>query len=396
MEEQILIKKDNLGKLRVVVVGYKEVDSPFGIYQIYRHTGQHDGQITEQPTIDVLEGKAGRSTLEQVQLEYKSILSGYTDKGYKPLEKYGCKELNDLTVGVINDILSETVTDTNGVQKPMLAKTAFDINDPRWNQTWLASYKIDGVRCCIFQDKHGNLQSSSRGGKDYNNAIAHILADEGVKYLFEAFPGLILDGELYIHGKPLSYISGLCRANVNTSDAQKEIKFYVFDIVDKDMKFEERLQLLNSVRDYTDFCAVDVMRLFVFVDHFPVYSYESAMNFHNIAVMEGYEGLVLRDPKKKYGFGTRDWRMIKVKVFEDAEFKIVGAVEGLRPEDMVFVMQMDNGLTFEAKPVGGRALREWYLVNIQKLIGKFGTVKYFGFGANGRPNLPVFKCLRDY
>lgn len=395
MEEQILIKKDNLGKLRVVVVGYKEVDSPFGIYQIYRHTGQHDGQMTEQPTIDVLEGKAGRSTLEQVQLEYKSILSDYTDKGYKPLEKYGCKELNDLTAGVINDILSETVTDANGVQKPMLAKTAFPKDDPRWNQTWLASFKIDGVRCTIFKDKDGNLRSASRGGKDYDTSIAHILNDPEIKYLFEHYPNLALDGELYIHGKPLSYISGLCRANVNTSDAQKEIRFYVFDIVDPVMIFEKRLELLSKVRDVYDFGNLE-NQLLVFVDHFPVYSYESAMDFHTIAIAEGYEGLVLRDPKKKYGFGTRDWRMIKVKVFEDAEFKIVGAVEGLRPEDMVFVMQMDNGLTFEAKPIGDRALREWYLENIKSLIGKFGTVKYFGFGANGRPNLPVFKCLRDY
>lgn len=56
--------------------------------------------------------------------------------------------------------------------------------------------------------------------------------------------------------------------------------------------------------------------------------------------------------------------MIKVKMYKDAEFKIVGYEDGLRPEDMVFVCETELGIKFEAKPMGprelnGNTLTEW-------------------------------------
>lgn len=396
MKEQILLKKDNNSKLRIVIVGYKDIFPTYGIYQIYRNTGQHGGTMTEQPPIDITAGKAGRSALEQVELEYNSILSDYYDKGYKAIEKYGCSDLNDLTVGTINGILAETQTDTKGIIKPMLAKTMFASTDPRWNQSWYASSKIDGVRCIMYWNADKKcVETSSRGGKDYNNTIRHIIEDESVIELFEINPELILDGELYIHGKPLSYISGLCRASVNTSKAQEEIRFYIFDIVNALEPFRQRLKILQSLERYA-FLNLALFDKITFVQHQLVSSYEETMALHTTMIENGYEGLVLRDPTKKYGYGSRDWRMIKVKVFQDDEFRIMGATPGLRPEDMVFIMKMKDGKTFEAKPVGDRILREWYLDNIDILIGQYATVKFFGYGVNGRPNLPVFKCLRNY
>ena len=50
--------------------------------------------------------------------------------------------------------------------------------------------------------------------------------------------------------------------------------------------------------------------------------------------------------------------MMKIKIFNDSEFKIVGLAEGLRDEDMCFVMEMPDGTQFKAKPIGDRALKE--------------------------------------
>ncbi len=87
--------------------------------------------------------------------------------------------------------------------------------------------------------------------------------------------------------------------------------------------------------------------------------------------------------------------MIKVKEFQDAEFEILGLVEGLREEDFVFKLKCDNGI-FEAKPEGDRAIKRYYRSKINDIIGKMGTVRYFGLTKNGLPNIPVFVKIREY
>ena len=132
------------------------------------------------------------------------------------------------------------------------------------------------------------------------------------------------------------------------------------------------------------------------VDHVKVSSDDEINKLHDEWINEGYEGLVLRDPDMTYKCGARDRRMMKVKKFVDGEFTIKGLVEGLRDEDLCFLMETDDGNEFKAKPIGDRALKQWYRENIDSLINKKGTVKYFGFTEteNPVPNLPVFKSVR--
>ena len=89
--------------------------------------------------------------------------------------------------------------------------------------------------------------------------------------------------------------------------------------------------------------------------------------------------------------------MIKLKEFKDEEFDIIGYELGLRgSEDMVFTMKTKDDVHFEAKPIGDRALKEKYVNDIDNIIGKKGTVKYFYMTTDGTPFLPVFKCVRNY
>lgn len=48
--------------------------------------------------------------------------------------------------------------------------------------------------------KNGIVQTSSRGGQDYNIASTYILESEDVKKVFAKYPDIILDGEVYRHG----------------------------------------------------------------------------------------------------------------------------------------------------------------------------------------------------
>jgi DNA ligase-1 len=134
----------------------------------------------------------------------------------------------------------------------------------------------------------------------------------------------------------------------------------------------------------------------VIVEHTKVQGLEEIMKLHNIAVANGYEGLVIRDPDKEYKCGARDNRMLKVKEMQDAEFRIKGIVEGLREEDMCFLMEMPDGTEFRAKPIGDRALKQYYREHLGEIVGKQGVVKflYYSKGEHPVPTLPVFKCVR--
>ena len=61
---------------------------------------------------------------------------------------------------------------------------------------------------------------------------------------------------------------------------------------------------------------------------------------------------------------------------------------------MCFVMEMENGNTFDCKPMGGAKMIEYYRSILDELMGQMGTVKFFGWTSKGVPNIAKFKCVR--
>ena len=94
--------------------------------------------------------------------------------------------------------------------------------------------------------KDGELHTASRGGSDYDIAATYILQDEYIKALFEKYPDLVLDGELYRHGWNLQKISGLGRLETLHPD-HSQLKFYCYDFVDEKKSFKERWEFLKSL-----------------------------------------------------------------------------------------------------------------------------------------------------
>ena len=380
---EYLFTRDSKNAIRVVQITYEKLEDPER-YVIKRSSGIWGKKITSQPEITILKGKVKRTLLEQCELEYNSHINKYKDKGYK--------SLSDLKVDSIDNFdpekhLPTDVTDQNGNKKPMLCKV-YDASDPKvQNKIYYASRKHDGLRCHIYM-KDGELHTSSRGGQNYDIAAYYILTDAFIKQLLQSNPGMILDGELYHHGWNLQKISGLGRLETLHHD-HTQLRFYCYDIVDESKTFEDRLSILKSINPSWN-------SLLTIVEHVKVSSEDEINKLHDKWIEEGYEGLVLRDPDMPYKCGGRDRRMMKVKKFTDGEFTIKGLVEGLRDEDLCFLMVTDEGNEFKAKPIGDRVLKQWYRDNINSLINKKGTVKYFGFTEteNPVPNLPVFKSVR--
>jgi len=383
--KQILYNIDSKQKIRQVTFEYEKTDEG---YIITRSSGLVGGAVVPQPSLTINKGKASRTLEQQVNLEFNALISRAKDKGYKDtLEE-----------------LSYVKTDKTGNRKPQLAK------DPRgkisstisetearkiiisnidkitkWKKGY-CSVKLDGVRMLGRIPSTNNSCTSSRGGKSYDAIALKMMSDPSICNFFQKYPNYQLDGEIYKHGFDLETISGACRKKVYKESRHGELQFWIFDIVADNLTFEQRLEILKEIKPITNNVVI--------VEHIEVNSVDEIMKLHDKWVEEGYEGAIWREAFSTYKDG-KDNRMLKIKLMQDDEFKILGIKDGLRPEDMVFIMEMPDGKTFEAKPRGTIEKRLEYIAEINQLIGKMATVKYFYITDKGVLNLPVFKNVRS-
>jgi ATP-dependent DNA ligase len=395
-----LISRDNKGKIRVVEMSthWDEEQHAFGIYRV---TYQYQGKRVEQPPIYIKIGKAARTLKEQVELEYRSNMKKYLDKGYKLLDKI----LEDYSEDELNEIIGNVVTDSSGFAKHMLAKQADKVKDSSIEKVncWAVSRKIDGVRCSFYW-KDGEVKSASRGGGNYDASTYQIREHPALIKLLSEHPDWVLDGELYKHGKSLQQISGAARME-KTAGGCDWLEYYIYDVMIPDTPFENRLQCLTDITELLNLSFIperewqkDELRIQI-VPHILVVGAnkkKQIMTLHDMYVSEGWEGCVARDVSKPYKYGGRGQEMVKFKMYQDAEFEITGISEGLREEDMCFTLVTEDGIEFKAKPIGSRELKQQYRNDLQNLIGKMATVKYFYLSDDGTPLQPVFKAIRDY
>lgn len=395
-----LYTKDSKGKVRVLTVQTFKFTTH---YEIHRRSGLLGGKMVSQPVLSILRGKVKRSVEEQAALEWRSIINKQRDKGYKLLQELG-NDVRPDDYDVIDSLLTGGKTDSTGILKPMLAKDVRGWKESKYDKDWWLSRKLDGVRVSV-RLINGKLVASSRGGKDYNQAMTRIFTSPILKWLLykvaedsvgiDNVEQIMLDGELYVHGRTLQEISGAARLDEYDPGRHDELEFWIFDYGHPTHTAERRCSTLNALHAalyITSSPAVGVR----ITKHEKVKGYKAIKLLHDKWVGEGFEGAIARDPTKTYKYGGRDDRMIKIKEFQDDEFKIIGIVDGLRIEDMCFRCVTEDGKEFSAKPMGTREVRHKYVADIENIIGKMLTVKFFNYTPDGIPNLPIGKCIRDY
>lgn len=392
-----LISRDSKGKIRVVEISYEWDESQHG-FVIHRVTGLLNGKMTEQPDIIILKGKASRTLQQQVDLEYASNKKKYLDKGYKELES----PLDTYTEEELNEILGEVRTGQNGCPKPQLAKQADKVtNQKTFDKKYWGSRKIDGLRCLIYMGNDGELHTASRGAMNYDAAMYEILSHPDLIKLFKENEGLIMDGECYKHGYSLQQLNSVARTQVKAVDYEV-LQFYWYDIVDLNLDVTARINKINDLakslnltfdpeREFKE----DELRIQL-VPHVEVSGWDNIEKLHNEYVSEGWEGLVIRLQTSLYGPNkrTNDW--IKVKMYKQDTFRVVGIEQGLRHyDDMVFILETEEGKQFKAKPFGDRLQKIEYTDNFEeKYIGHLGDVKYFYYSDDNCPLQPSFVAFR--
>lgn len=387
-KQEILISINNRRKVQVIYLTlvYSSVK-----YELIRLSGQFLCKQTPHPIIKGYIGLGGRTVIQQAELIYNSNIKKYLDKGYKKLSTFTNKSLEKLTEAELLLFIGDHKTDANNIPKPMLAIQADKCSESNFERESYASRKLDGVRCLMYF-KNGEVHTASRGGGNYDASTTHIRTSSNIIQFFKENPTIILDGELYHHGLSLQVLSGVARLKEYESRCNV-LEYWVYDYISDDA-FSKRYEKLMEWRE----SYLPVNKYINIIDHYKLAGWLTLKHWHNKFVKEGYEGLIIRNPLKGYAVGKRSsLYMIKIKEYFDAEFKVIGWEPGLRPiDDMCFICEMADGKTFKAKPIGDATLKGEYIANIDTLINKMGTVKYFDFSDTGIPTQPVFKSFREY
>ena len=245
--------------------------------------------------------------------------------------------------------------------------------------------KFDGHRCLAIIDAKMQIKLMSRGGEEIVTA-PHI-----VEQLRSAPPNTIIDGELYIHGVPLNKIgSFVTRAQPESA----QLCYMIYDVVDTEKPFVERFDWLR--RETESF--IDEKQLFL-SKTVEVSSLDDAYAFRDEAIGHGYEGAILRHGRAGYRSGKRSPNLLKLKMFEDADFTVVGYKPGRGPSaDMaVFECVTDAGYKFDVLAPGSHAEKRAYLEKGDQYIGKRLTTKYAGYTQTEEPVpfQPVAKNFAD-
>ena len=273
--------------------------------------------------------------------------------------------------------------------RPMLAQK-FEENKDRVKYPVAVSPKLDGIRALIYMNAKGEIKMMSRLGNEIFNF-------EGIKneakLIINGNRSIILDGELYSHDIGFNVISGAVRSKDKSNE--DKIKFYMFDLIDLkcQKQYEERIDDMVSIGDRNNFKFISFV-LYVIADNL-----QDILDAHTKFVLDGYEGVMIRNLDGLYSLGKRSNNLLKYKVFEDSEFKIIDVVEGVGSEKgaSIFVCETVNGQQFSVRPRGSIETRRVQFQNKSKYIGKLLTVRYQPLvGEDVLPRFPVGIDVRDY
>jgi len=351
-------------------------------------------------------GKVVEHTIEVVNNGFRTI-SGYTD-GLKTTSEFTyCLGKN---LGKKNETTPESQAmaeaqamwtkrvelgsfeDINNIDNevyfsPMLAHKWEDRKD-KITYPLFSQPKLDGIRCVMKADGMW-----SRNGKRIVSA-PHIF--ESMKHMFEAYPDLILDGELYAD-KFANDFNAICSLVKKTKPTAADLKasaesiqYWIYDVPSCDGVFSERRSELFNL-SLSDYCKT--------VPTHEVSDEKTLMELYEIYVGEGYEGQMVRTNEKYEN--KRSKSLLKHKSFIDEEYTILNIIEGIgNKAGMVgsFVFENKDGRQFHSSPKFNWEECTAMWNNKADLIGKSATVKYFNLtpGDSPVPRFPyVIKINRE-
>lgn len=341
-------------------------------YIIHKEHGQKNGKKVKDTGVVISVGKAGRSVLEQAQLQYNSIVQKKRDLGYT------------------EDVSGQ---DENFHLSPMLAQN-YTKHGHKITFPALAQPKLDGVRC-IFRNINGKCTLLSRKGKPFHN-LDHIITDI-LKTGIDS--DIALDGELFSDTFDFQKVVGVVRKKELKKEEDKrdvqKIQFNVFDCVhlkQPDIPFHTRWNMVDTLIKKVHKSSLRIVPIHVIKNATEIETRLDAF------LKDGHEGIMLRNRNSPYEIDKRSYHLQKYKKFVDSEYRIVDATEGTGNDKgtVIWICETTDKQTFKVKPKGTRKERRELFTNKSKYMGKFLTVQYQELTNSGIPRFPIGITFRDY
>ena len=326
----------------------------------------------------------------------------FTDERIRDL--YKCVLLKDLKIGVnastINKVWKGLIpTSETGVDiKPMLA-SKFDF-DKSPKGEFCVTEKLDGIRCMAIC-KEDSIQLFSRQGKLIEGCVSIETTLMGMR--MQVGRNFVLDGELLAMncGYDTVYKETTKRVK-NKNEIKEGIYYMAFDMLEMEEfnqlkgihKYHERLQKLLDLDKLMGSMFVRIIR--------PLYignDMDEVLELLKVYKKLGAEGLMVNLMDAPYEF-KRSKNILKVKVMQTADLRIVGFEEGQgRNAGKLGAILVD----FKGNKVGvGSGFtdfdREYIWKNQDQYLGKIAEIQYFEITKDktGTESLrfPVWKHLR--
>jgi ATP-dependent DNA ligase len=253
-----------------------------------------------------------------------------------------------------------------GLEQPMLAHPRERVTNINYRGA-VYQKKLDGHRCLITK-VGGEVIAYSRKGK-LIPAIRHI-----VEPLQDVIPeGCTLDGELYFHGQKLQTLASWIKRE---QEETKKLNFVCYDTI-SDQPYIERHANIRGM--------LEGLHSKIVVLPYTPYTNEENMQAALRSVRKaGFEGLMLRIDGRGYECNKRSSSLIKIKVFQDAEFVVVD----INPSEKgwaVCTCVTESGKLFGVSAPGSIDEKTEVLRNKDKYIGRKLKVEYGELTADGIP-----------
>lgn len=290
---------------------------------------------------------------------------------------------------------------------------------------------------CILQPKIDGVRGVNLDGRLTGRSLDEFKAP-GVTDRFSSETHWGLDGELTLGDSPVS--ERLCSLTTGALGKFKgvtgmpDIHWWVFDLVRPntiELPYEARLELVRTKVEIMADRRVRVVDSYVIEDRATLDMMIGKM------FDEGYEGVIIRNPKAKYKAGRptkKGWELMRVKPWGDAEILVTGitegttntneaktntlgrterstAKEGLVPNGQVGSIQgtlladvkcpftgkhlFDKGLAITVSP-GQMTIKEaeHYFQNPDEIVGHIVKFQHMTYGTKDLPRFPGYLSHR--
>ena len=331
-------------------------------------------------------GKTVRVTRDVIKAGKNTGRANATTTGEQALSEARSRWEKNLKKGYVETFTAASKGKVHSVIQggifPMLAHR-YDEHGGKIRWPAYAQPKLDGHRC-IAVVKNGKCTLWSRTRKVITS-VPHIVAAIESLGVRDA----ILDGELYNHDyrEKFEQLTSLIRPE-QARTGHGVVQYHIYDLAGNDLFAARTLAVSKMLKGRKG--------PLVCVKTIKVGDEGELMAAFKAFRKEGYEGAIVRNAAGRY-VNKRSFDLQKVKEFDDAEFKVVGVVEGrgALAGHGIFVCETRDGTEFEAKMSGAQAELKKFHENPGLAIGKWLTVQFQGYtNKAGVPRFPVALRLR--